>query len=433
MQSETRVDGVANSDERARTERAPAAATNAVDARSTAPRSDLVRRIAVLGLGATAMYLLDPDRGRRRRHLVRDKLVHAARRSADAVGTTRRDLANRAEGLTAVARRRLRDDHPDDAVLVGRVRAALGRAVSHPGAIGVVAQAGRIVLSGPVLADEADPLVAKMRHVRGVAEVVDYLERHETADVPALQGENQPAESTFELLQDNWTPAARLIAGVTGGAVAAMWLRDGDRRTPLRAAMGLAGAALAVRSATNLPFDRLIGLGGGRRAITVRKSITIAAPIYDVFTWLVAWERWPRWISHVREVRSYGGSGTVGERTHWVVDGPAGTTVEWDAMTTRFVPPGLIAWQTVEGAAVAHAGTIRLARTREGATRLDVTISYIPFAGAAGHAVASLFRRDPKHQLEDDLARLKTTIETGRPPQDAAVRDELSETDAMMR
>jgi uncharacterized membrane protein len=297
----------------------------------------------------------------------------------------------------------------------------------------VVAQEGRIVLSGPVLADEADKLVANIRRVRGVAEVTDSLERHDTADVPALQGENRPAESKFELLQDNWTPAARLIAGVTGGAVAAICLRGSERRKPLSTAMGLAGAALAVRSATNLPFDRLIGVGAGRRAITVRKSITIAAPIYDVFTWLVAWERWPRWMSHVREVRSYGGSGTVGERTHWVVDGPAGTTVEWDATTTQFVPPAAIAWQTVDGSPVAHAGTIRLARTAAGDTRLDVTISYMPIAGAAGHAVATLFRRDPKHQLEDDLARLKTTIETGQPPQDAAVRDGLSRTDVIAR
>ena len=431
MQSETRADGAANRDASARAERAPTATTTEVESRAAAPRGALLRQIAALGVGATAMYFLDPERGRRRRHLVRDKLVHAAKSSRDAVGTTSRDLANRAGGLAAVARRQLRDDWPDDGVLVDRVRAALGRAVSHPGAINAVAQEGRIVLSGAVLADEADKLVASIRRVRGVAEVVDNLERHDAADVPALQGEDQPAESKFELLQDNWTPAARLIAGVTGGAVAALWLRDGGRRKPLNTAMGLAGAALAVRSATNLPFDQLIGVGAGRRPITVRKSITIAAPIYEVFTWLVAWERWPRWMSHVRDVRSLGDSRAVGERTHWVVDGPAGTTVEWDAETTRFDPPTLLAWRTVEGSPVAHTGTIQLVRTDADATRLDVTISYQPIAGVAGHALVAMFRRDPTHQLEDDLARLKTTIETGQPPRDAAVRDGPSPIDTI--
>ena len=387
-------------------------------------RSDLFSHLAAVGIGATAMYFLDPQRGRRRRHVVRDKLVHAAKETGEALGATSRDLSNRAGGLAAVARRQLRGDDTDDVVLVERVRSALGRSASHPGAIEVSAEQGGVTLHGHVLADEAEDVVAAVAKVRGVRHVVDQLERHDTAaGVPALQGEHRPAESRFELLQENWTPAARLLAGVTGGAVAAMCLRDDDARNPLNAALGLAGAALAVRSATNLPFEHLIGVGAGRHAITVRKSIRIDAPIHEVFTWLVAWERWPHWMSHVREVRSHGGSGTVGERTHWVVDGPAGTTVEWDAETTRFVPPSLVAWRTTEGSPITHAGTIQLTRTGAASTRLDVTLSYTPVAGAAGHAIATLFRRDPKHQLEDDLARLKTTIETGRPPQDAAVRD----------
>jgi uncharacterized membrane protein len=104
-----------------------------------------------------------------------------------------------------------------------------------------------------------------------------------------------------------------------------------------------------------------------------------------------------------------------------VVDGPVGTTIEWDAETTRFVPPTLIAWRTAEGSPVNHSGALRLTRTDADATRLDVELTYTPIAGAAGQAVASMLRRDPKRQLADDLARLKTTIETGRPPQDAAI------------
>src|SRR5829696_2833645 len=410
MQSEPVANEVATRRDTARTTREPAA-----------PRNDLLSHLAAVGLGATAMYFLDPQRGRRRRHVISDKFVHAAKEARGAVGSTSRDLQNRAEGLAAVARRQLRQDRTEDEVLVERVRAALGRSVSHPGAIDVSAAQGRVTLRGQVLAREADALVAAVAQVRGVKDVVDDLERHELAgDVPALQGEGQLAQSRFELMQENWTPAARLLAGVTGGAVAAMCLRSDQRRNPLNAAMGLAGAALAVRSATNLPFDRLIGVGAGPRAVTVRKSIDIAAPIDDVFTWLVAWERWPRWMSHVREVRSHGGSGTVGERTHWVVDGPAGTTVEWDAETTRFMPNETIAWQSLEGAAVQHAGTLQFVPTADGTTRVHIQMSYSLPAGAVGHAVAKLFGRDPRTQMDDDLARLKTTIEMRRAPRDAA-------------
>lgn len=38
-----------------------------------------------------------------------------------------------------------------------------------------------------------------------------------------------------------------------------------------------------------------------------------------------------------------------------------------------------------------------------------------------GHALAVLFGVDPKTQIDEDLARLKTTIETGTPPHDAVL------------
>src|SRR5215207_10566308 len=224
MQSEPVANEVATRRDTARTTREPAA-----------PRNDLLSHLAAVGLGATAMYFLDPQRGRRRRHVMSDKFVHAAKEARGAVGSTSRDLQNRAEGLAAVARR-LRRDRTDDEVLVERVRAALGRSVSHPGAIDVSAAQGRVTLRGQVLAGEADDLVASVARVRGTRDVVDDLERHELAgDVPALQGEGHLAESKFELMQENWTPAARLLAGVTGGAVAAMCLRSGQRRNALNA------------------------------------------------------------------------------------------------------------------------------------------------------------------------------------------------------
>jgi uncharacterized membrane protein len=401
------------------------AATEGFAERDDSRVGQSVNPSALLGavvFGAAAMYFLDPDRGRRRRHLVRDKLVHARREAGDAMGTTGRDLGNRARGAVAATRRRFGDDDADDETLRERVRSALGRATSHPGAIDVVVTQGRVTLAGPVLAREAEQVLATVSNVRGVDGVEDCLVRHETpGDLPALQGDAEIPRAKAELLQENWTPAVRLLAGLVGGAVAAEALAEDRRSNPLDAAVGLAGLALLVRSATNLPFDRLVGIGAGRRAIDVQKSINIAAPVDDVFNWLAAWERWPHWMTHVREVRSIGG-GATSERTHWVVDGPAGKAVEWDAITTRFEPPSLIAWKTAEGASISHAGVIRLVPTDEGSTRVDVHIAYNPILGAAGHAVAALFGRDPKRQLDDDLARLKTTIETGIPPHDAAVR-----------
>lgn len=58
-----------------------------------------------LGLGVGLMYFFDPERGRRRPALVRDRLTHSAHLGPDAAGATGRDVAHRAEGIVS----RLRD------------------------------------------------------------------------------------------------------------------------------------------------------------------------------------------------------------------------------------------------------------------------------------------------------------------------------------
>lgn len=57
-----------------------------------------------IGLGAALMYVLDPERGRRRRALARDKAVAFANKTGRAVAKTSRDLGNRAKGVAAEVR-----------------------------------------------------------------------------------------------------------------------------------------------------------------------------------------------------------------------------------------------------------------------------------------------------------------------------------------
>jgi uncharacterized membrane protein len=72
---------------------------------------------------------------------------------------------------------------------------------------------------------------------------------------------------------------------------------------------------------------------------------------------------------------------------------------------------------------VQHAGLIRLVPTGDGATRVEIMMSCHPPVGIVGHAVAASVGRVPKRQMDANLARLKTTIETGRPADDAAAVD----------
>lgn len=140
-------------------------------------------------LGAGLMYILDPERGGRRRALVRDKAVHFGHEIDDNVTGRARDLRNRARGAVAETRARMNEGSVDGPVLEERVRSELGRAVSNPGSIRVDAVgAGRVMLSGPVLKDEQDELLDTVRSVRGVEEVDNRLDvRESRGDTPGMQ------------------------------------------------------------------------------------------------------------------------------------------------------------------------------------------------------------------------------------------------------
>lgn len=360
-------------------------------------------------LGAGLMYYLDPDRGRRRRALVRDRAVHYGHAADDAVETAARDMRNRARGMAAEARSRLQPESPPPAqVIEARVRSELGRLTSHPGAVSVVAdENGRVTVRGPVLASEADRLVAGIESVRGVHDVIDRTERHESAEgISALQGSGRVPRAQLDVLQQNWAPATRMLMGSLGAALALRGMR-GDG--PLRSLMALGGMGILSRSLTNKDARRLLGIAGGSPAVEVHKAITIEAPVEEVFDFWRNYENFPRFMSHLSEVRQTGGG-----RSHWVAEGPGGVPFEWDAETVRMERNRAIEWRSAAGSPVENAGAVHFRAEGENTTRVDVHLSYNPPAGAVGHAVAAFFRSDPKHMMDDDLVRVKSLLEDGR-------------------
>jgi hypothetical protein len=171
-----------------------------------------------MALGATVMYFLDPDHGARRRALLRDKAISAARKTRDGAATLGCDLQNRAIGAASEVRGLLDRSPADDRVIEARVRAELGRTASHPGAIETFSTHGCVTLSGPILASEHGVLMRAISHVRGVHEVIDELEIHESsAGVPALQGGSlRPGQRWVR-----GSPTTQLVAGLAvAGALA---------------------------------------------------------------------------------------------------------------------------------------------------------------------------------------------------------------------
>jgi uncharacterized membrane protein len=216
----------------------------------------------------------------------------------------------------------------------------------------------------------------------------------------------------FELMQDNWSPSARLITGSAGLGLIGSALRA---HGPVSAALSLLGGGLLLRAATNRHLPSLAGLGAHCRDIEVQKSIHIRAPIAQVFEFWTHIRNFPSFMTRVRDVREIDDS-----RSYWRVSGPAGLPVEWTAEVTRLVPQELIEWRCDDRAAVKHCGRVRFEADGADATRVHVQLRYFPPAGAVGHLVAMLFGADPKSGLDADLMRMKSMLETGHVPHDAA-------------
>jgi uncharacterized membrane protein len=358
------------------------------------------------------MFFFDPDKGRRRRALVRDKAVHASTQVTDIATKGARDLANRGTAMTGRVRSMFNKRPATDKVLVERVRSKMGRYTAHPGAIDVTAAEGQVTLSGSILAHEHDPLIEGISQVPGVRDILDQLTIYETAEgISELQGGRERRDEKAEL-QDNWAPGTRLIGGAAGTGLTVYALARSNRFAGFIALA--TGVALLARAASNKPLRALAGIDKSR-GIEIQKTIYIHAPTEEVYAFLADYDNFPQFMRNILSVQT-----RADGISHWKVAGPGGTPVEWDSTTTRQERNRLIEWSTVEGSTVEHTGSIELNAAGPNGTRVQIRMSYSPPAGVLGHAIAKLLGSDPKTELDEDMMRLKIALETGKPPRDAA-------------
>lgn len=128
------------------------------------------------GVGAGLMYFFDPNRGRARRAIARDKAAKLYHDGVERVEHTVHDLENRVNGIAHEAETLLNTEPLDDEILVAHIRAKLGRLVAHPHRVTITAKDGHVTLAGQVGPNEADSLVLAARIMKGVKEVENKLE-----------------------------------------------------------------------------------------------------------------------------------------------------------------------------------------------------------------------------------------------------------------
>jgi len=355
-----------------------------------------------LGVGAGLMYFLDPNSGNRRRSLVRDQFYSLRNKSDDALAAGVQDLRNRVRGLLAEGMAYVSNEPMSDAVIAERIRARLGTVSRHIGGVNVTVQDQVATLQGDVLAADVDKLTMAAGMVRGVKKVEVQLKGHtDPTGIPALSSARE--EGSYMEETSLWSPSTRLLAGV-GSGLLVLW---GAARGGLTGrAMTMGGIALGIRAATNMKVRHALGMGG-RGVIDVYQTVQLPASPEQVYRFWSNYENLPRFLSHVKEVRDMGGG-----RLHWVVSGPAGIPVEWDARITQNVANQVIAWETDSDSVVQHSGEVRFKPGQAGGTQLTVSMRYTPPAGAVGHTLAAILGGDPKTTMKEDLGRLKTLIDT---------------------
>ena len=144
----------------------------------------MLRFFRYVGLGALIAYFFDPDNGRRRRALARDRAPALLRRSSERAG---RAVTSEVKATKAKVthRKEAEKPQPDDVTLARKVETEIFRDAEVPkGQINVNAENGKVVLRGEVEKPSMiEDLEQRTRKIQGVREVENLL--HTPGSTPA--------------------------------------------------------------------------------------------------------------------------------------------------------------------------------------------------------------------------------------------------------
>ena len=148
----------------------------------------------------------------------------------------------------------------------------------------------------------------------------------------------------------------------------------------------------------------------------VEGNIEVEAPVQQVYEYWQHLENLPQFMSNIESVQSTGP-----DTTHWVVKGPLGAKVEFDAKTTQDEPNSAIGWNTVDGQ-VQTSGQVRFQEVTPNRTRVEVQMNYADPPGGKVGEVASRAVANPKVMMEQDLRNFKDIMEGKATPEEVQQR-----------
>jgi uncharacterized membrane protein len=179
-----------------------------------------------------------------------------------------------------------------------------------------------------------------------------------------------------------------------------------DRGKLTTATMGVVGATL-VDLLTAQQLSRGIETRNG--TIPIVAAINIDREREELYRYWRELTNLPQFMKHLERIEV-----KDDRRSHWVAKGPAESTIEWEAEIVEDRPNEFIAWRSIAGSEVDHAGSVRFEPATGGrGTIVTVDMQYRPPLGTIGAAVAAWIGKDPNQTVKMDLRRFKQMMETG--------------------
>jgi len=213
-------------------------------------------------------------------------------------------------------------------------------------------------------------------------------------------------------IQPNVGSTERLITVLAGAALLGYAWKRNSKKT------ALASAGMLLRGATGYcPAYGAAGVNhadsrralSGPRGIHVRESITIDAPVEDVYRFWRSLDQLPEVMPQLERVERIDS-----RHSRWTAKAFDAVPVTWKAEIINDVPFETIGWRTVPGAAIQHAGSVNF-KPAYGARGTDVFVhlQYSAPGGKAAGWLAWLAGQDPGKLTCDGLRALKQRLEEG--------------------
>lgn len=242
---------------------------------------------------------------------------------------------------------------------------------------------------------------------------------HQVASAVLSNLRNSDADTRAGNLQ-NVSQGERLLSVVGGSALVLAGLSRGKWSGLLLTASG--GSllyrgwtghchgyqALGIDTAKHNPATAVPAQTG----VKVEKTVAVNGSPEELYRMWRELENLPQLMRHLERVEVIDTT-----RSHWTAKGPLGTSVQWEAEIINDREPELIAWRSLSGGDIETAGSVQFKPLgHDRGTAVQVSMKYNPPAGKVGATAASLLGGGLEQELEEDLRRFKSTMETGEAP-----------------